>query len=383
MKITVLGAGLVGGPMATDLARDERFEVTAVDVDEGALDRLGARTEDVELLRRDLSDADVVTRLARDSDLVLSAVPGRMGFRTLEAVLRAGRQAVDIAFFPQDPFDLHELAVETGATAVVDCGLAPGLSHLLVGHVHRLLDDTERVLIYVGGLPERRVWPYEYKAVFSPADVIEEYTRPARYVENGVLVTRPALSDPELLDFPEVGTLEAFNTDGLRTLVKTLDVPNMKEKTLRYPGHVEKIAVLRASGFFDREEVVVDGRGVRPVDLTSRLLFRQWKLEEGEPDLTVMRVEVEGRMESRPVCFRYDLLDRYCPATGVHSMARTTGYAATVALRLLAAGLFPESGVFAPEHLGRSPECVDFMLRGLAERGVRFEETVEELEAPA
>lgn len=379
MKITVLGAGLVGGPMAVDLAQDDRFEVTAVDADPGALDRLAARREDVEMLRLDLSDPEAVTRLAGESDLMLSAVPGRLGFRTLEAVLRAGRSVVDIAFFPEDPFDLHQLAVDNGATALVDCGLAPGLSHLLVGHADRLLDEAERAVIYVGGLPERRTWPYEYKAVFSPADVIEEYVRPARLVEDGNLVTRPALSDPELLDFPRVGTLEAFNTDGLRTLVRTLDVPNMKEKTLRYPGHAEKIALLRASGFFGEEEVEVEGRAVRPIDLTSRLLAEQWRLEEGEADLTVMRVEVEGRSQSRRVRYRYDLLDRYCPDTGVHSMARTTGYTATVVVRLLAAGLFAERGVFAPEHLARSPECVDFVLRGLEERGVRLDETVEEL----
>ena len=380
MKIMVLGAGLVGGAMAADLARDTEFRVTAADVDAQALGRLALRDERIERLQVDLSNPEEVTRLVSASDLVLSAVPGWMGYQTLEAVLRAGTSVVDIAFFAEDPFDLHSLAAETRATAVVDFGVAPGLSHLLVGHAHRLLDETDRVTIYVGGLPEQRSWPYEYKAVYSPADVIEIYTRPARYVENGALVTRPALSDPELIDFPGIGTLEAFNTDGLRTLMRTLDVPNMKEKTLRYPGHIEKVAMLRDTGFFDKEEVVVRGQSVRPIDVTSRLLFDQWKLEEGDVDLTVMRVEVEGQIESRRLRYRYDLLDRRCQETGVHSMARATGYTATVALRLLAAGLFEQRGVFAPEHLGLSSECVEFMLRGLEERGVRLVESVEELE---
>jgi len=95
--------------------------------------------------------------------------------------------------------------------------------------------------IYVGGLPIVRQWPYEYKAVFSPLDVIEEYTRTARFVENGRVVTRPALTDLERVDFEGVGTLEAFNTDGLRTLIQTIPAPNMKEKTLRYPGTRNRI----------------------------------------------------------------------------------------------------------------------------------------------
>ncbi|MFW6198555.1 MAG: saccharopine dehydrogenase family protein [Acidobacteriota bacterium] len=377
MRIVVLGAGLVGGPMAADLAADDRFEVTAADVSEAALARLRPRPR-IATLRRDLSDPQAVRELATDFDLVISCVPGSMGFATLEAVIRAGRDVVDIAFFPEDPFALSELARRQGVTAVVDCGVAPGMSHLLAGHADRLLDETETVLIYVGGLPQERKWPFEYKAGFSPTDVIEEYLRPARYVENGNLVVRPALSDPEIVHFPGVGSLEAFNTDGLRTLLATLDVPNMKEKTLRYPGHIEHMAVLRAAGFFDREEIEVRGAPVRPLDVTAHLLGRSWKLEEGDVDLTLMRVIVEGKRAGRQLRYTWELFDRYDERTGVHSMARTTGYTATVVARLLAEGLVRERGVIAPEHIGRDEACVEYVLRGLAERGVLYEESVEE-----
>jgi len=381
MKVVVLGAGLVGGPMAVDLARDERFEVTSVDRSEGALERLVARCPAVRAQREDLSDPERVTRLVAGSDLVIDAVPGFMGYRTLEAVLRAGVSVVDIAFFPEDPFTLNQLAVSKGVTAIVDCGVAPGMSNLLVGHADRQLDRTETVLIYVGGLPEKRTWPYEYKAGFSPIDVIEEYTRPARYVENGAVITRPALSDPEIIDFPVIGSLEAFNTDGLRTLITTIDAPNKKEKTLRYPGHIEKMAVLRETGFFDQEELEVGGARVRPLDVTARLLFPKWKLEEGEVDLTVMRVVVEGRKDGVKRRYTYDLFDRYDERSGVHSMARTTGYTATVAARMLAGGIFDERGVIVPEWIGKDRAWVDFLLAGLAERGIRYRETIETLGA--
>jgi lysine 6-dehydrogenase len=376
MKIIVLGAGLVGGPMAADLAADPSFEVTAVDIDAAALDRLSQNTH-IQTRRVDLSRPEDVRALVGGFDLVLSAVPGFMGFRTLQAILEAGKSVVDIAFFPEDPFALDALAKARGATALVDCGVAPGMSNVLTGYSQHRLDEVRSVLIYVGGLPEVREWPYDYKAVFSPSDVIEEYVRPARYVQNGALVVRPALSDPELLYFPGLGTLEAFNTDGLRTLIGTIAAPDMKEKTLRYPGHIDKMAVLRETGFFSQDEIEVGGLRVRPLDVTAKLLFPKWKMGPSDRDVTVMKIVVEGRKDGQDRHYTYDLLDRFDETTGVHSMARTTGYTATVAARLLTSGLYKERGVFAPESLGARPDCVEFLLAGLKERGIIYNETVE------
>ncbi len=377
MRVIVLGAGLVGSPMAIDLAKDDATEVTVVDLNPAALEKLSSEHPHIRTIRQDLSDPAGVKSLVAEHDIVLSAVPGFMGFKTLQAVIEAGKNVVDIAFFPENPFDLDALAKARGVTAVVDCGVAPGMSNLLVGHLDRLLDKIDTALIYVGGLPVVREWPYEYKAVFSPIDVIAEYTRPARYVENGKLVIREALSDPELLNFPGIGTLEAFNSDGLRTLAETIDIPNMKEKTLRYQGHIDKMAVLRDAGFFSEEPIEIGGAMIRPIDCTAKLLFPKWKLEEGESDLTVMQIIVEGEQDGSRVRYVYDLLDRYDEESKTHSMARTTGYTATMAVRLLAAGLYERPGISPPEFIGRHEECVEFMLRGLRERGVVFERKVE------
>jgi saccharopine dehydrogenase-like NADP-dependent oxidoreductase len=379
MKITVLGAGLVGGPMAIDLVKESRFDVTVVDLDGNRLSELAALEPDLQTEQGDLSDAATVTRLTADADYVLNAVPGFMGYQTVKTLIEAGKDVVDIAFFPEDPFGLDELAKEKGVSVIVDCGVAPGMSNLLVGHVDHLLDKTDSALIYVGGLPELRKWPYEYKAVFSPIDVIEEYTRPARYVENGILVTREALSDAELLNFPGIGTLEAFNSDGLRSLAVTIDAPNMKEKTLRYQGHIEKMAVLRETGFFSEDEIEVRGVRLRPIDFTSQLLFPKWKLEEGEVDITVMQISVAGEKDGKQVRYTYDLLDKYDPATKTHSMARTTGYTATMAIRLLADGLYTQKGVSPPEFIGRDEACVKYMLAGLEQRDIHYKESIEAL----
>jgi saccharopine dehydrogenase-like NADP-dependent oxidoreductase len=377
-KIIVLGSGLVGAPMALDLARDEQFAVSVADISNESLQKC-AEVKSIKTIQADLADTARVQELVADQDLILNAVPGFLGYQTLKAVIESGKNVVDIAFFPEDPFMLDELAKANHVTAIVDCGVAPGMSNVLVGHVHHELDKTLSALIYVGGLPERRVWPYEYKAVFSPLDVIEEYVRPARYVENGRLVVRPALSDPEYLNLPGVSSLVAFNSDGLRTLARTLDIPNMKEKTLRYPGHIEKIAVLRETGFFSQEPVDIHGMRVRPLDLTAKLLFPIWKLQPGETDITVMQVVVDGEKDGKKVRHTYDLLDRFDVAGNVHSMARTTGYAATAAVRMLSRGLYQRQGIIAPEYIGEEPACVEFMLRELAERGVVYKQRIEKI----
>ncbi|MCW8999672.1 MAG: saccharopine dehydrogenase, partial [Kangiellaceae bacterium] len=207
---------------------------------------------------------------------------------------------------------------------------------------------------------------------------IEEYIRPARYIENGFEVVRPALSDPEFIHFPKVATLEAFNTDGLRTLAQTIDAPNMKEKTLRYPGHIEKMAVLRELGFFSKEKTLeVNGAKVSPLEMTGQVLFPNWQLKPGEADLTIFQSIVEGIKDGKRTRITIDMNDRYCPETDVISMARTTGYTATNALRLVANGMYHHKGISPPEYLGKDVDCVEFMKKGLAERGVNYSESIE------
>src|SRR5690606_3475795 len=265
MRITVLGAGRVGRAIIRDLAVDGTFTVKAVDVAAESLAPLqGLRNVTCE--RADLSRGEEIDRVIANADLVVGAVAGHMGYAALQRVLQARRNVVDISFFDRDPFELDALAREQGVVAVVDCGVAPGCSNLILGHMESVLDETHRFACYVGGLPVQRRWPYEYRAPFSPIDVIEEYTRPARYRRDGHDVTLPALSERERIEVDGIGTLEAFNTDGLRTLLTTSRTPTMVEKTLRYPGHAELMEVLRETGFFRTDFIDVGGTAVRPLE---------------------------------------------------------------------------------------------------------------------
>ena len=241
------------------------------------------------------------------------------------------------------------------------------------------MDNALEATIFVGGLPLVRQWPWEYKAVFSPIDVIEEYTRPARLVENGKLVVKPALTELELRDFRGIGTLEAFNSDGLRTLANTMKIPNMKEKTLRYPGHVERMQLLRHTGFFSQKEIKVNGKSIRPIDLTAKLLFPQWEMNKDDRDLTIMQVQVIGMKNGKKISHTFDLLDLFDETTNTHSMARTTGYTATVIARMIAAGLYNRTGLSVPEYIGQDARAVDFLLKGLEERGVIYKEGIQEI----
>ncbi len=369
--VVVLGVGRVGGTMAKDLAPD--FQVTVVDRSEGALARM--REAGLATLIADLSKPETVKAAVAKADLVVGAVPGFLGFATAKAVLEAGKPLVDISFFDEDCFELDALAKAQNLTAIVDCGVAPGCHNMILGDLSRKWDRITSFECLVGGLPVIRTWPYEYKAGFSPIDVIEEYTRPTRYVKDGKVVVFPALSEPELLDFPELGTLESFNTDGLRSLIKSFPgIPDMKEKTLRYPGHIEKMRMLRESGFFGKEKVKVAGVEISPLDLTTHLLFPLWFMQEGEEDFTVMRVIVDGEKDGRKVRKELSLLDRYDRAARTTSMARTTGYTCTAAVRLIAKGGYSRKGISPPEFVGLEPGAWDFIREDLAKRNVIFKE---------
>lgn len=373
MRITVLGSGLVGGAIAKDLAMDRTTQVRAVDRSLEPLAKL-RNLDRVETVCQDISTEAGLKTVIDDVDLVVSAVPGHMGYDTLRRVIDAGKDVVDISFFAEDPFDLDSLATQRGVTAVVDCGVAPGLSNVIAGHVHREMDSVDSFLCLVGGLPAVRSWPYEYKAVFSPIDVMAEFTRPARFVEHGELVVRPALSDVELIDFKGVGTLEAFNTDGLRSLAHTLNIPFMKEKTLRYPGHANLARVFRDSGFFGTEPMDVEGVMVRPIDVTSRLLIEQWRMGADDADLTVMQVIMTGQHGGHHERRDFYLLDRFDATTGTTSMARTTGYTCAIVARQILTGMFKKKGVCPPEYLGASPVCYAHLLSELKKRNIVVQE---------
>jgi len=360
---------MVGRAIAVDLSK--KHQVTSVDIDKNALDLL-SKKPNIKTSILDVTDLDALSKAVKDFDIVISAVPGFLGLQTMIQVIRQKRDLVDISFLPEDVLYLDSLAKENEVTVVMDCGIAPGMPNYIVGH-HNESMKIDEVEYMVGGLPKTRTFPFEYKAPFSPCDVIEEYTRPARFVENNTVVVKPAMSDAELVHFDEIGTLEAFNTDGLRSLIFTMrHIPFMKEKTLRYPGHIRLIQAFRDAGFFDKEPTIIKGKEVIPFDFTSRILFDAWKLGPDEPEFTVMRIILKGTEKNMSKEIIYELYDEFDEKEKVSSMARTTGFTATGTVEMILNRVFTENGVFPPELVGKDPECFEFILGYLKERNVHF-----------
>ncbi len=385
-RAIVLGAGMVGSVMATDLATD--FDVTLADLRQANLDKATERARRAGVASRlrtqtaDLSQSAAIAALIKDlkpGDIVVGALSSHLGYAAVRTVIEQGKNYCDISFMGEDAPDLSPLARERGSTCIVDMGVAPGMSHLLAAHGARQLAHCESLAIYVGGLPRERRLPFQYKAGFAPADVIEEYTRPTRLVRHGKIEIAEALSEPEFLDFDPLGTLEAVNTDGLRSLVHTHTVPNMKEKTLRYPGHYDLMRAFKSAGLFSKNPVTVhtpDGKQtIRPLDLTSAVLFPQWTYAPGEEDLTVMRIIASGTApngSSRTLT--WDLFDRFDAATQATSMSRTTAFPCTITARLIASGALStlSPGVHPPELLATVPGMTDRILAELAKRNVIY-----------
>ena len=370
-NIIVLGAGMVGSTIAIDLTKNHT--ITLTDFNQKALDKATSKCDLLKTQLLDVTNKNLLQDTIKQYDLVVCAVPGFLGFETLKTIIEAEMNVIDISFFPENSLDLDALAKEKNVTAIVDCGVAPGMDNIILGYYNEKMKLTDFECL-VGGLPKVKKWPFCYKAPFSPIDVIEEYTRPARYVENGEMITREALTDCEYIDFDKVGTLESFNSDGLRSIIFTMPhIPNMKEKTLRYPGHVEYVKVLKESGFFNTSTIEVGGNPISPLDFTSKILFNEWKLGETEEELTVMRITLKGeneKGETEEVV--YNLHDEYCSKTQTSSMARTTGYTATAAANLFLEGLFSEKGVFPPELVGKHEVCFNFFMEYLKERNIHY-----------
>lgn len=351
-KIAVLGAGLIGGTIVADLKKNGH-EITCIDINLQRLDELKLKYN-IQTRQINLLDYDYTSGLA-EFDLVVSAVPGFMGYNVLEKIINAKKNCVDISFFPEEYSSLRELAIKNDVTIIIDCGVAPGMSNLILGRENAEFDIHE-FKFYVGGLPQERVLPFEYKAPFSPADVIEEYIRPVRMRFDGEDVITEPLTELEEVEIPEIGLLEGFNTDGLRSLLTSFpNIPNMSEKTLRYPGYAEKIQMLKDMGFFNDEHI----------EDTAKVLKKAWNMTAEDKDFTAMIVELTD-IDGEGV--RYKMLDYHDGQ--FTSMSRTTAYTCTAMVELVLGGKIDAIGVLPPEAIGSEEEHFDFIIDYLKMRNV-------------
>jgi len=370
MRTAVLGSGLMGSVIAWDLARSKEVdEVVVADIDEAKLRAVRKRTPGKKLAVEpfDIKDKKKDVAFLRGFDVAVSALPHGVVHTSDLAAVEAGAKMVNIAF-EDEQMSLDSEARKKGAVLIPGCGLAPGLGGILLAHALRELGGGDEGHILVGGLPQDPRPPFGYKLVFSIVGLLREYIEDARVYRNGKLVKVRPFSTVETVDFPSpIGTLESFCTDGLASLVYTMKgMRVMDEKTLRWPGHAEKMNLLMESGFFSREKVMAGGVEVAPLEVSWAILGR--KLAEGDPrDLTVMRVVAKGKRGG----ITYDMIDRYDENNGVTSMGKTTGYTASIAAQMLGAGKVAGKGVIPPEEALQG-ELVSSLISELDHRGVKI-----------
>ena len=339
--IVALGCGLVGEYVIHRLA-DDGHKVLAVDI--RIPDSLNNRSEVTSIE----DDAESYVASIEDKSIVINMLPGRIGHSIREHLVRGGHSIVDLAFTEEDPQTLDTLAKEHKATMIWDIGIAPGLSNMLLAHAQRELGHLDDVSIHVGGNPTQPDEEWSYMAPFSPSDVIEEYTRPARIVRDGEIVTVPALAERHRIDVEGTDGMDAFLTDGLRSVLSTIDATNMAEYTVRWPQHIDRW--------------LSEGENTPEEDLLAA-----WSFDRNRPEFTWMKVRCQASDKVR----EWTIVDYGHDGDG--SMARTTGLV-TYAL----ASLFASKG---PEHCGlgpgiHSPELVnettlEYVLKVFKESGVK------------
>jgi saccharopine dehydrogenase-like NADP-dependent oxidoreductase len=373
MRALVIGCGRMGSAAAEDLAKGD-IEVCVADKDatkaKETAEKIGKGN--VTWFQFDASNKNELIKALKDFDLALGFLPPKFGFSLIEACVKAGKSLVDVSYMPENPLLLHEEALEADVTVVPSCGLAPGISNILVGHTVAKLDKIHKVHIMVGGLPQTPVPPLGYVITWSPESLIDEYTSKARIIKDGKKTEVEALNGLEEVMFQGVGKLEAFYTDGLRTLLYTIEgVDEMWEKTLRYPGHAEKIKLLRELGLFNDEEVIVEGRRISPRKVTAKLFEKKF-VKPDVKDFVILRVEVFGLKNGKKTGYVYEMVDFYDEKSGTTAMARTTAYTASIVANLILTKVINLKGVVPPERLGMNDGIYHKIMAELDRRGIKI-----------
>jgi lysine 6-dehydrogenase len=253
--------------------------------------------------------------------------------------------------------------------------MGPGLVNTLGAYVMQLLEQSSaeprEVYVYDAGLPQEPIPPWNYQLSFHINGLTNEMDGEAIFIRDGQIVRVPTLSEPEPLDFPGLGRLEADVTSGgTSTAAWTYlgKLQRFENKVMRYPGHYEWLRAYKALGLFSEQPVDVDGGAVIPRHVYHTLL--EPKISSGSQvrDICVMRAVGKGVKAGEAVTVTVDLVDRYDEATGFTGMERLTGWHASVMMGFQARGRVPAGAV--PVEL--AVPAGEFM-EALGQRGIRYE----------
>lgn len=322
----------------------------------------------------DVADDRSVADLMKGNDAAISCVNYWYNERLSELAIETNTHFCDLGgnnTVVARQLELDSSARKGGVSIIPDCGLAPGMVSLLAMHGKKRFEDLSGIRIRVGGLPRNPQPPLDYQLVFSVEGLINEYVELARVVREGKTIEVESMTELEELHFEGFPRLEAFQTSGgTSTLPESLagEVRELDYKTIRYAGHCLKFKAMIDLGLCSSSPIKVDGAEVDPRRVFGRLL--ELNLPADGPDLVLIRVEFEGRIDGKEKILRYDIVDRQDEKTGLSAMMRTTSFPASVISQMMVRGEVTRRGA-TPQELAIDP--VPFV-EALASRNIQMNE---------
>jgi len=359
MEIIILGAGMMGKALAFDLNKFSDFETIAIaERNNEKLQDISktVNSEKIELRYIDINNTKSLTGLFNNYDIAISAVPYKYNFMLAKIAIETNTHFLDLGGnndIVEKERGLFESAKENGVTIIHDCGLAPGLSSIIVRDIVEQLEKIDYVKIRVGGLPVDPKPPFNYQIVFSPNGLINEYVEDAIVLKDHEIVKKKSMTEIEMISFPApFGELEAFITSGgCSTLPYTYQdkISSLNYKTVRYPGHCERFKTLLDIGLGSEKPILIDDKQIVPREVLINLLNHN--LPANEKDVVLLKVLSKGIRNGKSVELAYTMVDNYDKENDITSMMRTTSYTTSIIAQLVEKDIISEPGVYGCEEI--------------------------------
>jgi lysine 6-dehydrogenase len=373
MKFAVLGAGLIGKEIAKDLIRSEGVQqVVLADVHLHKAEEVCNQLQDPKLTAAyvDASNSEELAHFIQSFDVIVNALLYTFNETVVKAAIKVGVHVCDLGGHIGEATDhvleLFKQAEAAKVTIIPDLGVAPGMTNILAGYGAIRLDQVDTISLRVGGIPVKPEFPLGYNHVFSMEGVFDHYTDPSLVIRNGHKTYIPSLSEVETIYFEHFGLLEAFHTaGGTSTLSRTF--PNLQfldYKTIRYPGHAEKMKLLVDLNLTrrDYEVEVVKGQRIKPREVLLKVLEPIVELGDKD-DVVLMKVIVKGIKDRHETTYEYEMITYNDRKNKVTAMARSTAYTISVVSQMIAKGVIQKKGVFAPEEIVPGDKYIEEMAK--------------------
>ncbi len=367
MNFLVIGAGNIGSGIALNLL-EAGHSVDVADKSMDSLNRLKKINEKIRVIEFDVFEKNSY-RILHDYEVILSALPGSIGMEFLRNAAITGNTVVDVSYTDQNPYELNDTAMASGTLIVPDMGFAPGLTNAIVGHLSCDLEKVNNVKIYVGGIPEKPIPPIDYTITWSVEGLIDEYTRPVHIVRNGIESQVQALSGIEKISIGNYVNMEAFYTDGLRSLIRNIKCTEMFEKTIRYPGHAEKISLLKDLGYFDRERI--HGCNITAFDVSEQLFMKKLFMPDVH-DVVLMRIDVSGIKSESEINRSAEMQVYYDSLRNRTAMDIVTSLPASITAEFLSKNGKIATGMVFPETLGVNDNYFNYLIGTLQKNSIKI-----------